>query len=267
MGRKNVRKTFKKTSRNFKLKSSKSFTKKVQKIIHKDVETKEASTVFNPTDFNGLVNNVADVCRIMPAVTLGTAAGFRIGDQIQGQRLRIQGHMMINIVPNTSGALIPTAIPSTCRMMIRAFICSVKKYGNYDDVSTTTAWMSKFLKNGSLTQSLDGTVQSMYLPVNTDVITVHKEIKKYVTIPAIYAQTSTSAGFSNTAVGFEQSCKFFNVNINCKKVMKYEDTSNSPQNFAPFLVISYAKLDGTSADILVSRVTAAYVSTLFYEDA
>jgi len=116
-------------------------------------------------------------------------------------------------------------------------------------------------------QGLDGTLQSMYLPWNRDVITLHKEFKRIVTIPAIFAQTATAAGFSNTAVGFEQSVKFLNATIKCKKVLKYDNTSFSPQNYAPFFVCSYAKLDGTAADILVSRVTCAFVSTLSYEDA
>lgn len=248
-------------------KPSKSFAKKVNAIIHKNVESKEVSFNLVNTDFNGPVNNVADVIRVIPTITQGTDGGNRIGDQVLGQRLSIRGHMMINIVPNTTGVTIPSAIPSNCRMMIRAFCCSVKKFSNYDDVSATTTWMSKFLKNGNTLQGLDGTVRSMYLPVNTDVITVHKEIKKYVTIPAIFAQTATAAGFSNTAVGFESSCKFFNFSMPIKKLLKYDDTSFSPQNDGRFFVISYAKLDDTAPDILVARITANFVSTLRFEDA
>lgn len=72
----------------------------------------------------------------------------------------------------------PTTIPANCRLMIRAFIFSVKRYPNYDDAqSNIGSWYGQFLKNGNSVASLDGTIQSMYLPVNRDVITVHKEIK------------------------------------------------------------------------------------------
>lgn len=248
-------------------KPSKSFVKKVNSIIHKNVETKEVSFNLVNTDFNGPVNNVADVIRIIPTITQGTDGGNRIGDQVLGQKLVVRGHMMINIVPNTTGTTIPSAIPSNCRMMIRAACMSVKKFSSYDDVAATTTWMSKVLKNGNTLQGLDGSVRSMYLPWNRDVVTIHKEIKRYVTIPAIFAQTATAAGFSNTAVGFEQSCKFFNFTLSLKKLLKYDDTSFSPQNDGRFFVISYAKLDDTAADILVSRITANFVSTLSFEDA
>lgn len=248
-------------------KPSKAFVKKVKKIMHKDVESKESAYTLTNTDFNGPVNNVADACRVIPSLTQGYGNGQRIADSVLLQRIDLRGHMMINIIPNTTGTSIPTAIPSTCRIMVRAFIFSIKRFANYDDAVATTSYMSKFLKNGLFTQGLDGTVKSMYLPVNTDVITVHKEFRKYISVPAIFAQTATATGFSNTAVGFENSCKFFNFRKSYKKTLKYDDAGFAPQNFAPLFCLSYAKLDDTSPDLLVARVTASYVSSILYEDA
>ena len=248
-------------------KPSNSFAKKVNAVIHKAVETKDASYTLSVTDFNGPVSNVQDVSRIVPTIQNGTTNGTRIADQILGQKIDFRGHMMINTVFNTTGTTIPTAIPANARLMIRAAIVSIKKFNNFDDVSATTAWMNSILKNGANLQGLDGTLQSMYLPWNKDVITVHKEFKKYVTIPVIYAQTATATGFSNTAVGFENSIKFMNATVKCKKLLKYDNTSFSPQNYAPFFICSYAHLDGSSADLITARITASYVSTLFYEDA
>lgn len=246
---------------------NKMFAKKVRAVIHSQNETKTVSTILQATDFNGIVNNVADVQRIIPTLQNGTQNGQRVSDQVTAQNIKFQGHMMINIVSNTTGTTIPTAIPSTARIMVRAAIISIKKYRNYDDVSNTTNWMNSILQNGNALQGLDGTIQSMYLPWNKDVVTVHKEFKRLVTIPAIFAQTATATGFSNTAVGFEQSVKFLKATIKCKKVLNYDSTSFSPQNYSPFFICSYAKLDGSPADILVSRVTCSYVSTLHYEDA
>lgn len=248
-------------------KISKTFAKKVNSLIHKQVETKDVSYNLSVTDFNGPVSNVADVCRIVPNLQNGNTNGTRIADNILGQKIDFRGHMMINTVFNTTGTSIPTAIPANARLMIRAAIVSIKKFNNFDDVSATTAWMNSILKNGTVLQGLDGTLQSMYLPWNKDVITVHKEFKKFVTNPVIYAQTATATGFSNTAVGFENSIKFMNCTVKCKKVMKYDNTSFSPQNYAPFFICSYAHLDGSAADFLTARITASYVSTLFYEDA
>lgn len=252
-------------------KPSKKFTKMVQKIIHKDAETKQKSYVFTTTAFNSGVNSSGDVLRLLPPIDQGVAESQRIGDTITGQKVDVRGHFFINVTPNVStltGSL-PTTIPANARLMIRAFLCSVKKFSNYDDaVSNVSSWSSSFLKNGNSSQQLDGSIESMYLPVNTDVITVHKEIKRYITVPVL---TSTSTGVpSNWIIGQSfnpaGSVKFFNANLKCKKVLKYDDTNFSPQNYAPFMVISYAHLDGSSPDILETRISASYVSTLFYED-
>jgi len=249
-------------------KVSKAFVKKVQAIIHRNAETKQNSFSLGITNFNAGVNSAADVCRIIPVLTQGTGEANRIGDCVTGQSLKVNGHFLINITPAVVGSGgNPVTIPFGARLMVRAFICSVKKYSNYDDAGANIGtWGPQFLKNGNASQALDGTIESMYLPVNTDVITVHKEIKKYITIPAINTNISNSAGFSNTANDYFNSCKFFSANVRCKKTLKYDDTSFSPQNFAPFFVLSYAFLDGTSPDVLTTRISSTYVSTLKYED-
>lgn len=251
-------------------KPSKQLTKMVNTILHKNAETKQKSYVFPTTAFNSGVNAAGDVLRIIPPIDQGTAESQRIGDTITGQKIDVRGHFFINVTPNVSSTLtLPTSIPSNARLMIRAFMCSVKKFSNYDDAASNVAsWSSSFLKNGNSSQALDGSIESMYLPVNTDVITVHKEIKRYINVPVL---TSTSSGAPVNwiiAQSFNPSgsVKFFNASLRCKKVLKYDDTNFSPSNYAPFMVISYAHLDGTSPDVLTTTISASFVSTLFYED-
>lgn len=57
----------------------------VQKVIHRDTETKDACVVFPLTAFNSLVNSTGDVLRVLPTVQPGTANGQRIGDNILGK--------------------------------------------------------------------------------------------------------------------------------------------------------------------------------------
>lgn len=248
-------------------KPSAAFAKRVQAVVSKNVETKTQSHNFAITNFNSPVNNVADVCRVIPLITQGVDQGDRIGDQIRGQKLVFRGHFMINAIPNATGTTIPTGIPTNSRFMVRAFICSVKRFGNYEDAAATTSWMSQFLKNGNTNQGLDGTVQSMYLPVNTESITVHKEWRQVVTIPAIIAQTATATGFSNVTVPLGNTVRLLSASIKCKKLLKYDTVGFSPQNFAPFFVLSYCHLDDSSPDIITAKISAAYSTTLFYEDA
>lgn len=248
-------------------KPDRNFVKKVKAIIAKDVETKEAFVEYALNTFNGPVNNVADTIKVMPNIFQGTDNGQRIGDNVKLQKMSFKGHMQINVVPNTTGTTIPTAIPNHTRFLVRAFVFSLKRFNNYSDAAATTAWMSQFLKKGNTTQGLDGTVTSMYLPVNTDVITVHKEWLEDLTIPAIYAQTATATGFSNTAVGFENTYKFLMADFKINRKLGYDDTSAEPENFAPLFCLSYCKLDASSSDIIVSKVSCAFVCNAFYEDA
>lgn len=260
------RKTSKKSA-----KPSRSFVKKVQKIVNADVESKEAHYTYALTAFNSGVNSAGDVIRVLPQVTIGTTTGARIGDVVQGQKLRIRGHMLINTTPITTGSgVIPTGIPNNCRLMVRAFVFSVKRFQNYDDaVSNVANWSGQFLRNGSSTQALDGTIASMYLPVNTDVITVHKEIKRYITCEGLATITfGTPANqIAMTNVNYQDTTKFFDVGVSCKKTLKYDSSNFSPQNFAPLFCLSYCHLDGSSPDVLTTVVSASFVSTFMYQDA
>ena len=249
-------------------KPDRNFVKKVKAIIAKDVETKEASIEVNNKLYNGIVNNVIDITSVMPNISQGTDDGERIGKEIRAQKISFKGHFYINATPNSNGGVnVPTAIPANCRLLVRAFVFSVKRFGSFADASATTAWMTSFLKNGSGTQALDGTVKSMYLPVNTDVITVHKEFLEEVNIPAIIGQTATAIGFSNVAVSFEKTLKFMMADFYIKKRVVYDDISFQPQNFAPLFCLSYAHIDDSTADLIETRINASYVSTLSYEDA
>lgn len=252
-------------------KPGKKFAQMVKSVLNKQMETKETSFSFGLTAFNSGVNAAGDVIRLLPSITQGSGEANRIGDQIRGERLNIKGHFVINVHPTLSTtSSLPTAIPPNCRLLIRAFICSVKRYQNYDDaVSNVATWSAQFLKNGNNSQALDGSVESSYLPVNRDVITVHKEIKKYISIPMLTSTSSVSTP-ANWIIAQSSdprtSVKFFNASISLKKLMKYDDATNVPQNCAPFMVISYSHLDGTGPDVVTTAINATFVSTFKYKD-
>lgn len=254
------------------VKPTKNFTKLVKSVIHKQAESKSNSHIFALTQFNSGVNSSGDCLRILPQLQQGVGEAQRIGDCVRSQRLTIKGHFLINVSPNvsTNNGTLPTAIPANARLMIRAFICSVKRFQNYTDAAANaTSWTGSFLKNGNSSQTLDGTIESMYLPVNTDVITVHKEIKRYISIPMLTSTASVASPSSWIVAQSSDprsSVKFFTLNIPFKKLLKYDDADFTPQNAAPFMVLSYCHLDGSSPDVLTTVVSSAFVSTLTYED-
>lgn len=72
-------------------KPSKNFVKKVQKIIHADVETKQAYYILAPTNFNSGIDVTGDVIRVLPNISQGTDVSNRIGNQLKGQSLSLKG--------------------------------------------------------------------------------------------------------------------------------------------------------------------------------
>lgn len=78
--RKYARKGARKGYRAKRAKPSKTFVKKVQKIIHDDVETKQAYHIMAPTNFNSGIDNTGDVIRVLPNISQGTDVSNRIGN-------------------------------------------------------------------------------------------------------------------------------------------------------------------------------------------
>lgn len=65
--------------------------------------------------------------------------------------------------------------------------------------------------------------------------------------------------------------KYLNINIPCPKTLKYPElvatTNIYPNNFAPFLVIGYSKIDGTAPDTANQSIVASWTCAMTYKDA
>ena len=110
--RKNVRRPRRRVPRKS-AKPSRAFVKKVQKVIHKDAETKEAFTAFPITAFNSGINAAGDICQVLPNIAQFYTEGSRIGAEIRAQSLKLKGHMILS---TSNASLANTRI--AVRMMI-----------------------------------------------------------------------------------------------------------------------------------------------------
>jgi len=65
--------------------------------------------------------------------------------------------------------------------------------------------------------------------------------------------------------------KYLNLDIPCPKTLKYDElvatTNVFPNNFAPFMVIGYSKIDGTAPDVLNQSIVASWTVAMTYKDA
>jgi len=236
-------------------KSSKTFVKKVQAIIHKDVETKSAYTQNTSVNFNSGINSAGDLQIIVPDVQNSTFDNGRIGDQVRGMRLRIGAILTSNLTFTSN---------SQCRLGVRVLILQPKMYSNYDAINANaTTWLGSLLKKGLATSGFTGLINDLYADVNTDAITVYYDKIHYINTPYM----ATAVGGQSTY----NSVRFIKKVINLRnKLLRYDSAFNAgktPVNFNPMMVCGYAHLDGSGPDTITTQVSMTTNSYLDYEDA
>lgn len=239
--------------RNYKrAKITKSFAKKVQKIIHKDTETKCSVYTSNVTAFNQQMLTQADCLRLMPSISLGTSANQRIGNEIRLQSITIRGVITF--------ALNMTAIANT-RIGVRLLILKAKRFMDWNAAGADFGTSYSRLLEGVST-GFQGEVSQFNTPINKDYYTC-------VADKRFYLSQSQTAGGPTTEVF--NSTKFVNMKVPySRRKLNYDDAyiPGESDNYPYFMVIGYSKLDGTAADLTsVSNLTFQYVATAKYEDA
>lgn len=248
--------------RNTTAKPSKTFVKKVQKVIHKDVESKQACNIYPLTAFNSGINSTGDLIPIIPAVTQGIQDNNRIGDQIRAQKLVIKGYLTM-----TQGL---STVLANARIGVRLMLVYPKMYPSYDGaVANAATWLGALLKSGGTTHGFVGsTARDLFAPINTDAITCGYDKVHYLSMP--YYNVATSVGLVTQDLRY--STKFFTITKNLRNsCYKYDSAFGSaglyPANKTWFLLAGYYHLDGSSADTVTTVLNVACDSILTYEDA
>lgn len=243
-------------------KPSKSLTKAVQSIIHKNAESKSAFHSADSVSFNSAINTTGDMQRVLPNVIVGTAENQRIGEQIRAQTLNIKGHFILSTANNS----IPNA-----RIAVRMMVVQPKNLSAYPDVSANTDWMQQLLRKGGSNVAFTGVISDLYASVNTDQITCYYDKVSYITMPFLYTSTLgvPTDGFSVTQWDLSKATKFFSISLKVRnKLLKYDKNynPNQPTSYSPILVLGYSHLDGSTPDVLTTQVIMSYNSELMYED-
>ena len=263
-GKKFVKKAPRKRAYAKKALPSKSLTKMVQKIIHKDAETKQAftNTVSQIQLFNSGINSSGDIQLLMPSVAIGANDYQRIGDQIRAQSLTIKGHFISRFV-TTNGA----TYFNNCRIGVRMFIVRPKSYPSQGQlVGNASTWQGILLRKGGTTTGFTGLISDLYAPVNTDAITCLYDKTFYVQNP--YSNGLITA--DPNLVMPTGTTKFFSKTIKLNnKLLKYDtgiDSGLTPVDYNPVLIIGYSYLDGSTADAVSTQIGMSFTSLLNYED-
>lgn len=232
--------------------------KAVQKLIHKDVETKMAYHALTTTSYNSAIDANTDTSKCIPAIAQGTGDNSRIGDQIRAQSCVIKGAIVYNPSTGQYGTY------ANSRLGVRLMVVQPKQYANIDNVqNNASTWLTYLLKKGGSPVGFNGNLSDLWAPINSDAITKYYDKVFYLDAP--YQATAVGS----TTMG--RSTKIFKIPLKLRnKLIKYDNSVSSgqyPTNYAPVVVLGYVHMDGSSPDTLTTAVQMTYDSIFTYEDA
>lgn len=233
----------------------KPMVKLIQKVINSNLEDKAAWKAATDVNYNSAINSQADVASLMPSISIGTGDASRVGAQIHGKSLLIQGHMISNITNNTY---------SDCRIGVRMMIVSPKGYLGYTPAyNSATTWLATLLRRGATTVGFTGLVSDLYSPINTDAITCHYDRVFYINSPYV-------PGIASGDYSLVRTTKFFKIRLPVNRTFKYDSAVDSgllPTNYNPFIILGYCHLDSATPDTVQTQINLSFTSTFKYQDA
>lgn len=234
----------------------------VQKAIKKTQEKKSVTLDTQIVAFNSAITSQGDVIPLVPPIAQGYGDGDRIGDQVKGVSIDLNGHIEAAIGTNKY------LLSGECRLAVRVFVLENKGVSNSSYLQGDyTAITQNLLKKGNQVGPFAGDVQSLYLPVNQEVCKVHYDKVHLITVPFQRNAATLNVTPVNTSVDLSKSIKMLKIKIPCNKMLQFNNSnSNVPVNFAPYLMIGYAFLDGTVPDVLTTSMQAQFIATLNYTD-
>lgn len=235
-----------------------SFKKKVLSVIRSQNETKIAFNHFALTGFNSGITVSTDAIQILPNITNGTSDSQRIGDQVRATKCTMKGYMIMQSLSDTS---------SSRRIGVRMMVVKPKRVGTFVDTQGgSSAWMSALLKKGGTTIGFSGAISDLYAELNHDMVT-----KLYDKVYYLHQPQVISTGTGLTSSDYNNTVRFFNIKLPCRNRLFRYDLNNDngllPVNENWVMILGYAYLDGTGADLVPTRVSATFDTTLHYEDA
>lgn len=231
-------------------KVSKSFAKKVKKVLAKDTETKTVVFNSNVTAFNQQLNATGDCLRLLPDIANGTAEGQKIGNEIRLQSLNIRGVMSFTLGQTT---------PGNTRIGVRLLVFRAKKFNDWNQTASDFATSYTRLLEGTAL-GLQGELSQFNAPTNSDYFSVVVDKRFYMNL-SVGATTTEST----------KTVKFVNFNVPyARRKLTYDENANSvqPNNMPYCMALQYTKLGGEVADApATTYLTFQYSATAKYEDA
>lgn len=239
---------------------SKSFAKKVQKVISKNVETKTVVHQSNVTAYNAALNATGDCLRIIPPISNAVTGSALIGNEVRMQSLNLRGTLTFALSQTTA---------NKTRIGVRLTILRAKRFEDWNaaaiDFGTNFGRLLDVPPTILSGQNL-GTLTAFNTPINRDYFSVVSDKRYYM------SQSLQAVGTTVNSTVY--TTKFVNMNIPySRRKVTYDQnfSANEAVNYPYFMLLNWCMLDGSS-DVTPpgsgdTSLTFQYVTTMKYEDA
>lgn len=226
----------------------------VTQVVKRQIaRNQENKTIGNNVELDVLHNSAigaADCQPIVPLIAMGTESYNRIGDRLKPKSLVVKG--LVSLTPDS-------AIQKD--IYVRICILSQKNVKTGAAVLAGAVDTTHLLKPNSPAipnQAYTGDIPRINYPLNTDLFRVYMDKTVKLTF-------SASTGVESM---HRQSQRWSYRFKSLPAALTYDDGNGDwANNFAPFLAIGYAFSDGTSPDVVTTRLISNCFATLTFEDA
>lgn len=251
----------------YKKKPSKFLKRTIQQMISKNVEDKEAflSTGTSLVYCNSGINSNDDLFQVVPFINNGSTEQHRIGDSIRAKSLVIKGYIQLQ-KDQTFGDV------ANKRVAVRLMVLGSKRFKEYNQMKNQFGTSAGFLlKRGNTSVGFNGYINDLWTPINGEEYVKYYDKVHYLSQDYVAQQVGSTTPTVVWSQDISKGIKFFTIRIPVKgKKMLYDSAignQESATNWCCGLCLGYAHLDGSSPDVLETRVGICYDSYFTYEDA
>ena len=245
----------------FRSKSAYRKVKAVKKIASKVIDLKKEThhkVLLDPrTQYNNAPNDANDLRPVLPSIIQGgqtiTTGNNRMtsniesreGNKVHLQSIRIKGLITIpsdDLPESDDRGLV------CCRLL--AFSCD--KYKTYESMKAN--WVAgdqlknSLLRRGAHSIAYDGTMSGIWLPVNTELFTIHYD-KTFYLNRGQRQQIGSSVNDGIGAYHMPNVYRAFSINLRVKKkLLTYKDPESvQPTNYGPAVILMFAYCNGAAS--------------------
>lgn len=234
--------------------------KEVRKIVDQvlDRKVEDKHVIFrldNLTAHNSAIGGAGDVVPLIQQIPTGTGSEGRIGDRIVPKFLNVSG-----VVSLAQGLDRNSISPIMVRVV--AYRQNDVNVGSQNS-SVDTASLFRDTQGGTGARGFTGIPGDLLLPMNDD-----KFKKIYDRQFQLSPQLLGPAGNATTSIPMTNVMRKYAFKVKLPKQFKYDtNTGDWANNFAPFMSIGYAYVNGQVPDTTTTLIVNTAVAHLVYEDA